>query len=165
MSCSKVIAQKTLYSSDAELEQWFSCDTSMVKVSLNANKQIQADIVDGYWACIGVMIPTQSVEELNKIEMILKAESETPIQTTQVMVRFKDVNGNQTDDGTLPTNNTLLVNGKYYTYYSNFNGHLHSSNGHFDAKKVNTILIFVHYESYMVKEFTGRLTVKELRLL
>lgn len=157
-------AQEKIYDGNTQLENWFTCDSNKIQLCENESGLLEATIDHGYWACFGVTFSNKNLTNTTKLEVTLKGISHTSVKTTTVMFRWKDVNNIQTNDGTLPSNKNLLIGEGYQTFYTDYKNHLISSDGAFDTTKVNTLLIFIHFESYLIEEFSGKITVKEIRV-
>lgn len=151
---------------NGDVGMWWPCKKEKVSVSkddsLNA---LRVHINDGQWDCFGRVFGEVDITENPIIKITARAESNDPVKYTNIMARFIDVNENSTDliDGQNMIE--MEVGGAgYKDYYSVFKddreNNLYSSQGDFDPKRVNRVIIFINMNRE--SNFTGDVIVKEV---
>lgn len=152
------------FSNGGSVGMWWPCKKEKVTVSMG-DKAMKVHFENGEWDCFGKIFGETDISENPVIRIKAKAVSNTPMKMTNVMARFIDVNENSTDliDGENMSEFEIGSNdyGYFYSAFkTKYENNLYSSQGEFDPKRVNRVIIFFNMNKET--QFTGDVLIQEV---
>lgn len=162
-----VYSQKYLFSHGANLESWYSCDTSDVEFVLDDDQLLQAELSTNGWSCMGVVFKALNISEFEAFEINLKVDSKALLTYSSLMFKFKDLNGYMSIDPneeTIPIDTTNTFT-KIYIRLDDpeVKRRYLNAEGGFNAQVTNSLLMYFRFETEVPENIKAKVIIDSIR--
>jgi hypothetical protein len=143
-----------------DINYWWGCDKERVLLS-KQGKSLSVGFKSGQWSCFGMTFDPTDISSTPVIKLRIKAKSTGKAPNVDVVAYFTDTH-NKTSNA-LGKPQKVTIGSDYIDYFYDYKENMASTDGPFDSKSVQGIIIFVN--TIGTEVFNGNLFLDEVVFL
>lgn len=143
-----------------DINYWWGCDKERVLLS-KQGKSLSVGFKSGQWSCFGMTFDPTNISSTPVIKLRIKAQSTGTAPNVDVVAYFTDTH-NKTSNA-LGKPQKVIIGNDYTDYFYDYKDNMASTDGPFDPKSTQGIIVFVNTMGSEV--FNGNIFLDEVVFL